>query len=41
MESTGADHSDAEGPGGDAHGSVYGAVVLRRMLERHVNWNGT
>ena len=36
MESTVADHSGAEGVGVDARGNVYGAVVRRRMLERHV-----
>jgi DNA-binding beta-propeller fold protein YncE len=36
MESTVADHSGAEGVGVDAAGNVYGAVVRRRMLERHV-----
>jgi sugar lactone lactonase YvrE len=35
MESTVADHSGAEGVGVDAQGTVYGAVVRRRMLERH------
>jgi sugar lactone lactonase YvrE len=35
MESTVADHSGAEGLGVDADGNVYGAVVRRRMLERH------
>jgi DNA-binding beta-propeller fold protein YncE len=36
MESTVADHSGAEGIGVDAQGNVYGAVVRRRMLERHI-----
>jgi len=36
MESTVADHSGAEGIGVDAKGNVYGAVVRRQMLERHV-----
>jgi len=36
MESRVADHSGAEGVGVDAQGNVYGAVVRRRMLERHV-----
>lgn len=36
MESTAADHSGAEGVGVDVHGNVYGAVVRRQMLERHV-----
>lgn len=31
-----ADHSGAEGVGVDASGNVYGGVVRRRMLERHV-----
>ena len=30
------DHSGAEGVGVDSAGNVYGAVVRRRMLERHV-----
>jgi len=36
MESTRAEHSGAEGVGVDAAGNVYGAVVRRQMLERHV-----
>ncbi len=36
MESTTPDHSGAEGVGVDLHGNVYGAVVRRQMLERHV-----
>jgi DNA-binding beta-propeller fold protein YncE len=36
MESMTADHSGAEGLGVDAAGNVYGAVVRRQMLERHV-----
>ena len=36
MESTTGDHSGAEGVGVDAQGNVYGAVVRRQMLERHV-----
>ena len=36
MESTTADHSGAEGLGVEAQGNVYGAVVRRQMLERHV-----
>ena len=36
MESTRADHSGAEGVGVDAQGNVYGGVVRRQMLERHV-----
>jgi hypothetical protein len=35
-ESTAPAHSGAEGVGVDAHGNVYGAVVRRQMLERHV-----
>jgi sugar lactone lactonase YvrE len=36
MESTAPDHSGAEGVGVDAQGYVYGGVVRRQMLERHV-----
>jgi DNA-binding beta-propeller fold protein YncE len=36
MESATPDHSGAEGVGVDAKGNVYGAVVRRQMLERHV-----
>ena len=36
QESTAADHSGAEGVGVDAQGNVYGGVVRRQMLERHV-----
>jgi DNA-binding beta-propeller fold protein YncE len=36
LESTAPDHSGAEGVGVDAQGNVYGAVVRRQMLERHV-----
>lgn len=36
MESAKGDHSGAEGVGVDAQGNVYGAVVRRQMLERHV-----
>jgi DNA-binding beta-propeller fold protein YncE len=36
MESTAPDHSGAEGVGVDSRGNVYGAVVRRQMLERHV-----
>ncbi|MFN2447365.1 MAG: peptidyl-alpha-hydroxyglycine alpha-amidating lyase family protein [Vicinamibacterales bacterium] len=35
-ESTRPDHSGAEGIGVDAQGNVYGGVVRRQMLERHV-----
>ena len=37
MESTRPEHSGAEGVGVDARGNVYGAVVRRQMLERHVS----
>ena len=36
MEPLRDDHSGAEGVGVDAKGNVYGAVVRRQMLERHV-----
>ena len=36
MEPTAPDHSGAEGVGVDAQGNVYGGVVRRQMLERHV-----
>jgi sugar lactone lactonase YvrE len=36
MESTAPDHSGAEGVGVDSRGNVYGGVVRRQMLERHV-----
>lgn len=39
MESTRDEHSGAEGIGVDAQGNVYGAVVRRQMLERHVKRN--
>jgi len=39
-ESTAPDHSGAEGVGVDAAGNVYGAVVRRQMLERHVRVGG-
>ena len=35
-ESTAPDHSGAEGVGVDAQGNVYGGVVRRQMLERHI-----
>jgi DNA-binding beta-propeller fold protein YncE len=35
IESTTTEHSGAEGVGVDAQGNVYGAVVRRRMLEKH------
>lgn len=36
MEPVRPEHSGAEGLGVDAQGNVYGAVVRRQMLERHV-----
>ena len=36
MEPLTRDHSGAEGVGVDAQGNVYGGVVRRQMLERHV-----
>ena len=36
MEPTTHDHSGAEGVGVDAEGNVYGAVVRRQMLEKHI-----
>jgi sugar lactone lactonase YvrE len=36
MESTAVEHAGAEGVGVDADGNVYGGVVRRQMLERHV-----
>ena len=36
VESTTIDHSGAEGVGVDAEGNVYGAVVRRQMLEKHI-----
>ena len=36
MESTTQQHSGAEGVGVDAAGNVYGAVVRRQMLEKHI-----
>lgn len=36
MESTMEEHSGAEGVGVDAAGNVYGAVVRRQMLEKHI-----
>ena len=36
MESARPEHSGAEGLGVDAQGNVYGGVVRRQMLERHV-----
>src|SRR6266508_4211553 len=42
VESTTGDHSGAEGVGVDREGNVYGAVVRRMMLEKHIlekrNW---
>jgi sugar lactone lactonase YvrE len=36
MESTTQDHSGAESVGVDAEGNVYGGVVRRQMLEKHI-----
>ena len=36
LESTTDEHSGAEGVGVDAEGNVYGAVVRRQMLEKHI-----
>jgi hypothetical protein len=36
LESSAIEHSGAEGVGVDSQGNVYGAVVRRRMLEKHV-----
>ena len=36
LEPTATEHSGAEGVGVDSEGNVYGAVVRRRMLEKHV-----
>jgi sugar lactone lactonase YvrE len=36
MESTTIDHSGAEAVGVDASGNVYGGVVRRQMLEKHI-----
>jgi DNA-binding beta-propeller fold protein YncE len=36
MESMTQDHSGAEGVGVDPDGNVYGAVVRRQMLEKHI-----
>ena len=36
MESTTDDHSGAEGVAVDSEGNVYGAVVRRQMLEKHI-----
>jgi sugar lactone lactonase YvrE len=36
IESTTVDHSGAEGVGVDSEGNVYGAVVRRQMLEKHI-----
>ena len=36
MESTTQEHSGAEGVGVDAAGNVFGAVVRRQMLEKHI-----
>jgi DNA-binding beta-propeller fold protein YncE len=36
MEPTAIEHSGAEGVGVDAEGNVYGGVVRRQMLEKHI-----
>ncbi len=36
LEPAASEHSGAEGVGVDSEGNVYGAVVRRRMLEKHV-----
>ena len=36
LERNASEHSGAEGVGVDSEGNVYGAVVRRRMLEKHV-----
>jgi sugar lactone lactonase YvrE len=36
MEATTEEHSGAEGVGVDGAGNIYGAVVRRKMLEKHV-----
>ena len=36
LESTTDEHSGAEGVGVDSEGNVYGAVVRRQMLEKHI-----
>jgi len=41
MESTTQEHSGAEGVGVDSEGNVYGAVVRRQMLEKHIGNSGT
>ena len=40
IESMTQDHSGAEGVGVDVEGNVYGGVVRRRMLEKHVLRDG-
>jgi len=37
MESMTQEHSGAEGVGVDSEGNVYGAVVRRQMLEKHIH----
>jgi hypothetical protein len=39
LESTTEDHSGAEAVGVDSKGNVYGGVVRRKMLEKHVRTN--
>lgn len=36
IESTTTEHSGGEGVGVDSDGNVYGAVVRRQMLEKHI-----
>ena len=36
LESTTEEHSGAEAVGVDSQGNVYGGVVRRKMLEKHV-----
>ena len=40
VEPTAIEHSGAEGVGVDSNGNVYGAVVRRRMLEKHAPAGG-
>ena len=41
LEPNATEHSGAEGVGVDSEGNVYGAVVRRRMLEKHLPGAGT
>ncbi|MEO8052216.1 MAG: hypothetical protein ABI833_17540 [Acidobacteriota bacterium] len=36
LETTTEDHSGAEAVGVDSNGNVYGGVVRRKMIEKHV-----